>query len=216
MPQRLPSSSSPTAPELDLRGAFLGAAAVDILAALESIDTTIAKGYAGWLLNGLAAAYPEARPEIDRILSPAGKALMMDTANMCLVEATARYALTSSSVWTASGRPLPAEVSANPVLHRILDSLVVGNRTPTVPVLMVSAPADEIVPNAAARQAAAKWCSRGVPVQLDEPPIPRIAPPTAIVHATGTLSVIAGAEWMTQRFAGVPPPSNCPVTKGSR
>ncbi|MFD4461232.1 alpha/beta fold hydrolase [Nocardia sp. NPDC058480] len=53
------------APELDLRGAYLGAPAVDPLAVLEAVDLMIGKGFIGFALNGLAADYPEAPTDPD-------------------------------------------------------------------------------------------------------------------------------------------------------
>lgn len=200
------------APELDLRGAFLGAPAVDLLAVLGALDGTVAKGFIGFALNSVAADYPEARPEIDRILSPAGKAMTNDVANMCLIEAIARYGLlpTSSSAWTTTGQPLSAAIAANPTLNRLFAEQHIGSLTPKAPLLMLSNVSDELVPNWTVRRAAADWCARGVTVRLDVPDVPPIAPITGGVHGlTGTLAPIPASAWMADRFAGVPAPNNC-------
>jgi hypothetical protein len=119
--------------------------------------------------SDLAAAYPEARPEIHRILSPAGIEMATAVANMCLPEATSRYAIGSSSDWTTTGQTRSSAIVANPTLNRLFEAQ-----------------------------------------RIDVPEFPPVAPITCALHGlTGTLAPVPAADWITDRFAGVPAPNNC-------
>ncbi|MEU4414803.1 lipase family protein [Nocardia salmonicida] len=199
------------APELDVRGTFAGAPPANPLQLLSALDATIDKGYIAWALNGLAADYPQAGPEIQGLLSPAGQTWLQESATHCYTEIIARYGLLDSRVWTRTGETISSAVTGNRVLRELLAQQNIGALTPNAPVLMVSNAADDIVPHQSVERLATDWCAKGVPVHLDKATeVPAILPGTSTVHLlTYPLATARALDWLTQRLADVPPPSTC-------
>ncbi|TDP28410.1 alpha/beta fold hydrolase [Nocardia ignorata] len=199
------------APELDVRGTFAGAPPADPLRLLSALDATIDKGYIAWALNGLAADYPQAGPEIRNILSPAGQTWLQESATQCYAENIARYGPLDSRVWTRTGETISSAITRNPVLRELLAQQNIGALAPNAPVLMVSNAADDIVPHPSVEQLATDWCAKGVVVQLDGvAEVPAILPGTSAVHLlTYPLAIARGLDWMTQRLTDVPAPNTC-------
>ncbi|MFF5038042.1 lipase family protein [Nocardia salmonicida] len=199
------------APDLDVRGTFAGAPPADPLQLLSALDATIDKGYIAWALNGLAADYPQAGPEIQGLLSPAGQTWLQESATQCYTEIIARYGLLDSRAWTRTGETISSAITGNRVLRELFVQQNIGALTPNAPVLMVSNSADDIVPHQSVEQLATDWCVKGVAVQLDKATeVPAILPGTSTVHLlTYPLATARALDWITQRLADVPPPSTC-------
>ncbi|WP_020108084.1 lipase family protein [Nocardia sp. 348MFTsu5.1] len=193
------------APELNVRGTYAGAPPVDPLKTLALAEGGILTGAVGYALNGVYADYPEARPELDRVLNNAGKSLLRETANQCVPETLARYAFQRTSVWTSSGRPLGEVATASPVLKRIFDQQRIGTLTPEAPILIVASNSDDVVPWSSSREVAREWCGRGATVQFTTFPLPQILPGTAASHGIPEFFGIPTAlGWMIDRFTQVP------------
>lgn len=199
------------APELDVRGTFAGAPPADLAQLLTTLDASVAKGYIAWALNGLAADYPQAGPEIRNILSPAGQTWLQESATQCDSESIARYGLLDSRAWTHTGETISSAITGNPVLRELLAQQDIGALTPNAPVLMVSNTADDIVPHQSVEQLATDWCAKGVAVHLDKASeVPAILPGTSTVHVlVYPLATARALDWMTQRLADAPAPSTC-------
>ncbi|WP_170112040.1 alpha/beta fold hydrolase [Nocardia fluminea] len=199
------------APELDVRGASVGAPPADLMRAMPILESSVAKGYLAWFLNGLSADYPQARPEIEAVLSPAGLTWLDDSLTQCIPENVARYSLVDSRTWTRSGQTVSAAIAENLVLRALLEQQRIGTTVPTVPVLMTSSTTDDIVDHHQVVQLAADWCGRGASVQLDRSAlVPPILHGTSVIHvATYPVHLSRIVDWMTQRLAAIPAPSNC-------
>lgn len=195
------------APELNVRGTYAGAPPVDPLKTLGLAEGGILTGAVGYALNGVYNDYPSARPELDRLINPAGKALMRDTANQCVPETLARYAFQRTSQWTTSGRPLAEVATDNPVLKSVFDQQRIGTLTPQAPILIVASDNDDVVPWSTSRDVAREWCGRGATVQFTTFPLPPILPGTAAAHGIPEFFGIPTAlGWMIDRFTAVPQP----------
>ncbi|AHH15696.1 putative lipase [Nocardia nova SH22a] len=199
------------APDLNVRGAYVGGPIVDP-------ENFIGYNYgrpgvgsaAPMTLNGIAADYPETRPIIDAEINAAGKGLMNDALGKCAIATSLDMQLRQVSQITTSGQPLVDVIDRSPALKSAFDDQRIGSRAPSMPVLISSAMNDEGTPYPPVRAVAAAWCGAGVPVQLDaNTQLPAI---TGIVgtHDLAYFPSLAAAQsWMTDRLANRPAPSNC-------
>ncbi|MGW4249192.1 lipase family protein, partial [Nocardia sp. NPDC004722] len=212
------------APELDVRGSVMGAVPADLLATVRSSTieggpfgtarpSGAAVGLFGYMANGMVADYPEARPEIDRILNADGKRMLADVATTCVAEMGLRYMYRDSASFTNSGRPLGDEVADSPILRRIVEEQNIGSLTPGAPVLMSSSSTDDVIPTAQVRRLAATWCAAGANIRFSETDwLPPLLPSTNLGHDLGMLPYLAeAADWLSARFAGKPAESTCSI-----
>ena len=199
------------APDLDLRGAYIGGPVVDPEAFLGYIEGQPSVGpAAAFTLNGIAADYPETRPELDAELNPEGKALLHDAQDKCAIAVSIDSRMRQTSEFTTGGQPLVTVIDRSPALKAAFDEQRIGTRTPSVPVLLASARHDEGTPFGTVRAVAAGWCGAGVPVQLDaNGEIPSIGGFVGTHDLAFFPSLAASQAWLTDRLAGVPAPSNC-------
>ncbi|MFE3222396.1 lipase family protein [Nocardia sp. NPDC059228] len=199
------------APELNVRGAYVGGPVVDDEYFIGYNDgrPSIAPAFA-WILNGIAADYPETRPILDAELNDTGKAILSDALGKCAVPVSLAQLHPRTSEWTTSGEPLTAVIDRNPELKSAFDEQRIGTLTPSVPVLTASAMNDEGAPYVPVREMAAGWCGSGVPVELD--PNAQIPTVSGLVgtHVLAFFPSLADSQqWLTDRLAGWPAPNNC-------
>lgn len=201
------------APDLNLRGAYVGGPLVSPQDYIARTDGRpgVAPAIA-WILNGIAADYPDTRPVLEAALNDTGKAIMRDSIGKCGGGLSSTFAQTQhTSRWTTSGQPLTAVIDGSPELKRAFDEQRLGGLVPSVPVRIYSARNDEGVPYSAVRDMAASWCGGGATVQLD----PAAALPAVSAGFLGTHdvaffpSLTTSQQWVTDRLADVPAPVNC-------
>ncbi|MEV6060843.1 lipase family protein [Nocardia asteroides] len=209
------------APELDVRGTYAGAPPADLRSVLlnapgingvaPGVIGGFTPGLLGYVLNGIVANYPEAAPAVDAAINPAGKQMMAELANTCVAEAVVRTMLRPLTTYTAGNRT-PAELlDSSPELTAIVDQQRIGRRKPAAPVLVTGSTNDDLVSYAQVRQLAVDWCAQGTSVQFEPTAwLPPLFPSTAVGHVLGFLpATVAAHDWLTQRLAGTPAPSNC-------
>ncbi|MEU2255136.1 lipase family protein [Nocardia xishanensis] len=199
------------APELNVRGAYVGGPVVDDQYFIGYNDgrAAIAPTYA-WILNGMTANYPNVGPVLDAELNDTGKAILAESANKCAVPMGLAQEHNFTSQWTASGLPLAAVIDQSPTLKAVFDEQRLGGLTPDMPVLISSAQNDEGAPFAPIHGVASSWCSRGVPVQLDSnAEIPSMSGLVGTHVMAFFPALAASQQWVTDRLAGAPAPSNC-------
>ncbi|UGT56280.1 lipase family protein [Nocardia asteroides] len=209
------------APELDLRGTYTGAPPADLRAVLASAPAIngivpgvlggFAPGLLGYTLNGIVANNPELAPVVDEVTNAAGKQMMAELATTCVAEAVVRTTLRPVTWYTAGGRQPIEIIDSTPELAAVVDDQRIGRRTPVAPVLIAGGTNDDVLTYPQVRQLAVDWCARGAEVQF-EPTVwlPPLFPSTAIGHLLEFLpATVAAHDWLTQRLAGVPAPSNC-------
>ncbi|MEV5649148.1 lipase family protein [Nocardia sp. NPDC052254] len=199
------------APDLNVRGAYVGGPIVDPENFIGYNYGRPGVGSAAPLtLNGIAADYPETRPILDAEINDVGKGLMNDALGQCAIATSLDIQLRQISQITTSGQPLTEVIDRSPELKSVFDEQRIGSRAPSMPVLISSAMNDEGTPYPPVRAVAAGWCAGGTPVQLDANT--QIPPITGIVgtHDLAYFPSLAAAQsWMTDRLAGLPAPSNC-------
>ncbi len=200
------------APDLNVRGAYVGAPLVDPEFYIGRNDGRpgVAPAIA-WVLNGIAADYPATRAALDAALNDTGKAILRDATSKC--GGGLGGSLTqpqNTSRWTTSGQPITAVIDRTPVLKKAFDEQRLGGLAPSVPVRLYAARNDDATPYASVRDLAANWCGRGGAVQLQADPW---LPPINSVIGTHDLaffpSIADSQQWITDRLANVPAPVNC-------
>ncbi|WP_158887511.1 lipase family protein [Amycolatopsis anabasis] len=191
------------APELNLQGAYVGAAPADLGVLAKSLDGTYAVGFLGFALVGLNTAYPETEI-LTKLANDKGKQLYKEAANICTLEAVLKYPFTQSSTLTKDGRPVSAYLGEEP-FKSILAKLKIGNLKPNAPVLVEHANNDDIVPYGQGKQMAKDWCAKGATVQFNDLPAPPVFAHVGAVPAAMT----NGANWLADRLSGKPATSNC-------
>ncbi|MFD6398881.1 lipase family protein [Nocardia sp. NPDC060249] len=200
------------APDLNVRGVHVGGPVVgpqDFIARSDG-NPGVAPAIA-WVLNGIAADYPETRPVLDAELNETGKAILHDSAGTCgggLSETLVQPQDTSR--WTTSGRPITAVIDGSPELKRVFDEQRLGGSAPAAPVRVYSARYDEKATYPAARDLAARWCGGGAAVLLDaDSSVPAMSGFLGTHNMAFFPSLTSSQPWMVDRLAGVPAPVNC-------
>ncbi|WP_370012307.1 lipase family protein [Nocardia cyriacigeorgica] len=199
------------APDLNVRGAYVGAPVVDDRAFIAHNDGRAAAAPThAWILNGMAAAYPEVRSALDAELNDTGKAILRDSESKCAMPVGMAQNHPHTAQWTSSGQPLAAVIDRNPVLRAAFAEQRVGSLTPSAPVLIAAAHNDEGAPFPPIHATAADWCGGGAAVQLEAnasiPPITGVAG----THVLAFFPALdSSQQWITDRLAGRPAPSNC-------
>lgn len=191
------------APELDLKGAYVGAAPADKAVLAKSLDGGMYVGFLGYSLIGLNAAYPDAK--ILDLANDAGKQLFEEARKTCTLDAVFKYMYRNSAQLTKDGRPVSAYLDQEP-FRGIVAANRIGTLKPAAPVLIAHAPNDDVIPSSIGKQLGKDWCAKGANVRFQD--IPSLSP--LFAHILG----ISGAQgeaanWLTERFAGKPAAGNC-------
>lgn len=168
------------APELNLKGTWAGGPVADLAAILARIDGALIGGVIGFAINGLLARYPELHAAVDRVTSPAGRALLTEFSDECIGDVITKHPFFSTRSLTIDGRPLTEHLAAMPEADRALSELKIGSLKPQSPVLITSGRNDDTVPYDQARQLAQDWCAKGATVTFRTNELPPIAPGTTI------------------------------------
>ncbi|MET8779514.1 lipase family protein [Nocardia sp. NPDC004654] len=186
------------APELPIVGVAMGGVPMNMDKLARDLGTApnplFGLGFA--VTMGLEREYPR-QAAISRLLNPAGRELRDQIANACaeqIINAGANRSF--SDVFDGS-------MDADPSTVRVLqeNSLETFPGVPRAPMYEWHGEADEIDPDLV-RAVAARYCQAGTPVQLDILP--------GVDHGD---AIIQGAPrafgYLSDRFAGLPAPSNC-------
>ncbi|WP_460444177.1 lipase family protein [Amycolatopsis cihanbeyliensis] len=191
------------APELDIRGAYVGAAPADLAVLAKSLDGSYAVAFLGFALVGLNTAYPETEI-LTKLANEKGKELYNTARDICTMEALLRYPFSRTRDFTRDGRPVSAYLDEEP-FRSIMAEVKIGNRKPEAPVLVEHASNDDIVPYGQGRQMAEDWCGKGATVQFEDlPATPAFAHVGALPAAMDN-----SANWLADRLSGKPATDNC-------
>lgn len=177
------------APELNLKGAAVGAPPADLNANVRFLDGA---DYAGLVLAtayGLDVAYPELH--LERHLNAKGRAAFADLADDCVAALHDKWAGHKLSEYTTE------DILARPDWQARLTQESLGGGTPTTPVLLYTSKADDIVPYDATAKLAASWRRGGADVTL-------YAPDTGGHGETGFAMLTVTNGWIAARLLGLP------------
>ncbi|MFF5035490.1 lipase family protein [Nocardia salmonicida] len=121
------------APELDLKGTWAGGSTADLAAILARIDGALIGGAIGFAINGLLARYPELNAAVDRVTSPAGRAMLETLNNECVGDIIVKHPFLKTSSLTDDGRPLIEHLRDMPEAAPALAGATVTFRTNDLP-----------------------------------------------------------------------------------
>ncbi|MEV6276391.1 lipase family protein [Nocardia sp. NPDC051832] len=197
------------APELDLKGVWAGAPPADLFAVIGQIDSgNLIGGAIGFALNGFRDRYPALATEVDRRVTPGGKATLDALANDCIGDVILKRPFLRTAQLTVDGRPLPDHLRELPEAAAILAEQRIGHRTPGVPVLVTSGINDDTIPYAQVRQLAQDWCARGATVTFRTNHLPAILPGATIPNHFGPELIDGFVDnvipYLLDRLAGKP------------
>ncbi|MGV9820747.1 lipase family protein [Nocardia xishanensis] len=186
------------APELPLVGVAMGGVPVNLGTLARDLGASpnrlFGLGFAAMM--GLEREYP-GQMDLSRRLNPAGRTLRDQIANACTDEIIS--AGENRSFSDVLDGPLEGDSSTVRVLDE--NSLETFRGIPRAPVYQWHGEADDVDPGSV-RTVTARYCRAGTPVQLD-----------IIPRADHDAASIQGAPrafgYLSDRFAGIPAPSNC-------
>ncbi|WP_246398350.1 lipase family protein [Mycobacterium vicinigordonae] len=200
------------APDLDVVGAWAGAPPADLSQIMPFADGSMLVGSLGYLLNGVAAAYPEVAGPLMGTLTERGVELVQRTQVMCLVETIASFGFRHIAPYFNTDL---GELMGSSPLKEILAAQRLGTLKPTAPVFIDSNRYDPFVPWAGAKQLGLDWCAKGADVEFwtnEQPPF---------LNKTDTNHLLTyfvdgerSMQWIADRFNRVPTTPNCSAIEG--
>lgn len=195
------------APDLNVRGAWVGAPPADISLLLPFADGGIFVGALGYLLNGIAAAYPDTAGPLMGTLSQRGADLVQRTQVMCLVETAASFGFRHVAPYFTTD---PAALMATEPLKTLVGAQRIGTLKPSAPVFIDINRYDPFTPWAGANQLALDWCAKGSDVQFWTNEQPPFLNKTATNHLlTYFVDGERSMQWVADRFNNAPTTPNC-------
>ncbi|WP_309233961.1 lipase family protein [Dietzia sp. SYD-A1] len=198
------------APEVNLLGTAAGSPPADLVATLDQIDGTAIAGAIGYALNSLADAYPEVQQRLDVHLNTAGQQMLRTVADQCLVDTVLQYGLRNTSEFTKTGRPAIEIVREDPIALHYTELQRIGLVRPTTPVRVLAVTNDDVVPGPQSLQLGRDWCERGATVQMDVDETPPLLPGMILNHVGPMITQVnSTVQYLADRIAGQPAPSNC-------
>lgn len=188
------------APELDLVGVAAAAPATDLATLLaDDIDTSGGRNLTAMTLWSWSRVFGA---PIDRVVNAAALPTVDRLAGECI-----------ESVYDILRRRAPAQALAQEFLsvtnfyttepwHSLMTGNTPATLSPEIPVFLAQGSADGLVRPQVTRNYMRRLCSAGSRVQWDFMP--------GVNHGfIGHDSAAAAVDWMTNRFAGLPAPSDC-------
>lgn len=200
------------APELNIKGAAIGAPERDLAASLKSVNFTPLAGLIPIALGAIGKDSPAFRARLNRYLTPAGRRIVAETGNHCVGQNVL------SNLWFDYRRYLTKPVNvvlADPVIKKAIAARGITGRSPEVPTYVYNGISEEVAPISGTDKLVRSYCAGGTPVtfhreQLPPNPIPQISSTHGIVLMTGASSAF---DWLNTRLTpGAATPRGCQIT----
>lgn len=158
------------APELNIRAVYAGGVPVDLPSTAAEIDGSPLSGAMGYAINGLTAAYPDIRGEVDSMMNEEGVRFLRETATQCIGATLALWGRRDSSDFTVDGRSFAEHLDevAGPALREAVGKQKLGTVAPGMPVFVTHNVRDDVIPVAGARRLVREWCDGGANVTYAE------------------------------------------------
>lgn len=198
------------APELNLKGAFVGAPPADLQAVTKSADNTTLTGVIAYAINGIIQYHPALQAKMDEYTTDEGKKALKAVSTQCIGSTAFSYGFAKTSKWTKNGKSAYDIVRNDATLKAAVDKQRIGKLKPAIPVHVMTGTQDDIVDHGQARQLAKDWCAKGVNVKYQ--PIIQLfgSGGTALNHLGPMLTNSGDAHtWLTDRLSGKSAKSNC-------
>ncbi|QYH19242.1 hypothetical protein JKI95_08550 [Corynebacterium aquatimens] len=179
-----------------------------------------------------ASTYPEFDEALSATLTNEGKQILAQVGNACILDGTRALPQPFES-YTTDGRTLAQIARDDDRILKYLNHNKLGQAPVSAPIMVLTNPDDDLVPEPQATQLAADYCALGSPVEYRKVTVPGTATmplytkadlssalivsntPTA-GHATPLLlETRHAAAWMDDRFEGKPLTRTCPGDTGT-
>ncbi|QCX28125.1 lipase family protein [Nocardioides jishulii] len=202
------------APELNLKGAYVGGPPANLFEVMKSVDGSLLTGAIPWSINALHAYRPELTPYLDKLVNAEGRAAIEKSKEQCVADAILAFGLQKTSRWTRSGNLAAADVAKEPTLLKAVDDQRIGRLKPTIPVQVLTGTKDDIVAHGQAKQLALDWCAKGANVTY-RPVIQLASSGGLMLTHLGPLLTQQGSarDWVVDRLNGRPASSNCSTAR---
>lgn len=182
------------APELNVAGAVLGSPVGDPEAVFLRANGRLFAGLAGLVIASLVRIYPEMRQIVDEHVNAEGREILAKAADLPTGMAIVKFARHDFGAYLN----LPVEAFLNlPQMRSIFEEIRPGQGTPAMPVLVLQAVRDQIVPVAGVDKMVEGFVRRGANVTYVRDGLSE--------HFT--LHIFSGPVvllWLSDRFAGKP------------
>lgn len=187
------------APELHILGAFAGGVPADLTATAKFVDTGTNPSL---LFDAALSMATVGHIDLTPYANAKGRDGLAFAAAHCLAEDDDYFANSTSSQYTADGKPFSTLLDAGGPLADTVAAQRIGTGTPPFPMFVGHSPTDGTIPGGQARTMVKQWCSRGARVDL------RVT--AALSHVDAYVSLIPRIlTFFSERTWGVPPTNNC-------
>ncbi|MDJ0393423.1 lipase family protein [Rhodococcus sp. G-MC3] len=195
--------ASSYAPELGIKGSYVGAPPADPSLNLANLDNTPLSAALLFSLGGLLNAYPEHAAEIRSQLNAEGQGALDESQGWCSTDRAATQTFDSRDL-TVDGRTLGEHLAEAPSASLVQENTV-GYGVPSAPVLLSQSVADDTVPIAQSRTLRDRWTAAGFTdltyIEYSFPAIPL----AGANHAPGGLAAYADVmPWIAGLLAAPP------------
>jgi hypothetical protein len=191
------------APELDVRGAYVGAPPADLSVVARALDGSFYAGFLAFALIGANTAYPQL--DIPGLANEAGRQVLTQANTLCTFDAVLTFAFRQTTTLTADGRSVPTYLDQEPY-RSVVAQQKLGTVRPAAPVMVEHSSFDDVLPFAQGQQLARDWCARGANVQFRD--LFTFIPLFAHLFQAGQAGTNA-ANWLAGRFGGTAATPNC-------
>ena len=195
----------------------------DPLGVLQQASAPMLTAVAGFAAASYSETYPEFHEAIQEYLTDDGKALLEDLKTSCVVDASRNAPKITGDIFV-DGKTFADIAEEDERIGKYLEHNKLGKVKPNAPIMVLTNPDDDLVPEPQATQLAADYCKVGAPVEYRRVVIP--GSPTQPLargkveltpkspgsgHAVPLVLQTGNAiEWMDDRFAGKPMTQVCP------
>lgn len=211
------------APELNVVGTFAGAPPADPLAVLQQGSGPMLNAVAGFAAASYAESYPEFSDALDEHLTDDGKIWLEGLKTSCVVDASAAPQKSFDDIFI-DGKSFAEIAEEDDRIGKYLERNKLGKVKPDAPIMVLTNPDDDLVPEPQATQLAEDYCVLGADVEYRRVAVP--GSPTQPL-SSGRLELTPRApgsghalplilqtnnvvDWLTDRFEGKPMTQVCP------
>lgn len=154
------------APELDVQGAYVGAAPADLTAVGQNIDGTL---YSEFLLYGIAGLMEAYSLDPATVLNEAGMVKHAEAQENCTIDGVLKHSFIKSAGLTHTGETFAQTMTSDPQMKAMVQeqSLGTAGNAPDFPVMVASSLTDDVIPYTLSRTLAQQWCKQGTKVRFD-------------------------------------------------
>ena len=183
------------APELNVVGTFAGAPPADPLHVLDQPSGALLTTVAGFGVIGFSDSNPEFKKAIEEVMNDEGLAMLEQLRTACVLDGP-KIAPKPFEAYTKTGMSLAQLARSDERISSVLARNALGHATTSAPIMVLTNPDDDLVPEPQATQLARDYCSIGAPVEFRKVLVPGTASAPLFTASSG------GSSYPAKRFPG--------------